>query len=413
MKITIDQRNAIAFVSKHISTNPVVAIDGAAGTGKTTIIGDLIRTLKKQGYSITLTAYTNKAVQVLRAKGLRATDTFHRHCFKSEYSLTQQKLLTFLTKLEKEPFMEFPSDLQQVYGRSRLEALRRLPNYRRMCSSLLRPQTSNTYKPRPPKPGVLIVDEASMINKAELEAAKKVFNKIVLVGDSHQLAPVKGTEVFDTVKPVFTLTEVLRHPPQSKARDLANAIRRLDLANLRTSGKVSINNKFTHECVITGKTPVITFTNERRQEINTSVRAFVGYDGLPPQPNELLVCTESYSRFTLTKELHNGSFWKVLSTSSPYVCTLKNLQTDRILHDIPVNVNGESDALGYDFDYAYCLTAHTAQGSEFPAVIVDQAGWEYWQDRNRALKKTNKRKYLSWLYTAVTRARIEVYQLAA
>lgn len=409
MKITQEQNTALSFVIKHMRDNHVVAIDGAAGTGKTTIIGELIRKLKREGHAITLTAYTNKAVQVLRSKGMRCTDTFHSHCLKTEYSLMQKKLIAFFAKLDTEPFLNFPKDLQEHYGKASLEALRRLPHYRRMSSSILRPTVHNKYKPKPAKKGILIVDEASMINKEELEAAKKVFSKIILVGDSHQLAPIKGFAVFETIKPVFTLTKVLRQPPESCARDLANSLRNYDI-NLKTSGKVLLSDKY--QSVIEGRVPVITYTNERRKEINYKIRELAGYDDLPPQVGELLVCSESYSKYSKTKELYNGSFWRVISSSSPYVCTLKNIQTNQVVHDVPVRLDGANERIGYEFDYAYCLTAHTAQGSEFESVIVDRAGWQHWQERNRELKN-NKRKYLSWLYTAVTRARIDVYQLYA
>lgn len=410
MKITREQQEALQFIVKHIKDNHVIAIDGAAGTGKTTIIGELIRRLKKEGHEITLTAYTNKAVQVLRVKGLRSTDTFHGHCLQSEYSVMQKQLIAFLHKLDSEPFLDFPDNLIQHYGKASLMALRKLPHYRRMSSSMLKPAINNKYKPKPAKKGILIVDEASMINKEELLAAKKVFSKIVLVGDSHQLAPVSGTAVFETIKPVFTLTKVLRQPLESNARELAFYLRNCDVTNLKTSGKVSLKDKY--QAVMEGRTPIITYTNKRRQQINDDIRRLAGYDGLPPQIGELLVCSESYSRYSKTKELFNGSFWRVISSSAPYVCTIKNTQTNHVLHDVPVRLEGVNDLLGYDFDYAYCLTAHTAQGSEFESVIVDRVGWNHWQSRNNDIKD-NKRKYLSWLYTAVTRARIDVYQLSA
>jgi superfamily I DNA/RNA helicase len=47
------------------------------------------------------------------------------------------------------------------------------------------------------------------------------------------------------------------------------------------------------------------------------------------------------------------------------------------------------------FDFGYALTVHSAQGSEWPRVIV-------WDDFNaRAYRPA---EYAKWLYTAITRA---------
>ena len=45
------------------------------------------------------------------------------------------------------------------------------------------------------------------------------------------------------------------------------------------------------------------------------------------------------------------------------------------------------------FEFAYAVTCHKAQGSEFDFVVVFDESWAFGGERNR------------WLYTAVTRAR--------
>jgi exodeoxyribonuclease-5 len=46
------------------------------------------------------------------------------------------------------------------------------------------------------------------------------------------------------------------------------------------------------------------------------------------------------------------------------------------------------------FDYAYCITCHKAQGSEWPHVMVDE---QYWRDAPWEHKR--------WTYTAASRAK--------
>ena len=45
------------------------------------------------------------------------------------------------------------------------------------------------------------------------------------------------------------------------------------------------------------------------------------------------------------------------------------------------------------FEFAYAITCHKAQGSEFDFVIVFDESWAFGEERNR------------WLYTAITRAK--------
>ncbi|MBP3433826.1 MAG: ATP-binding domain-containing protein, partial [Clostridia bacterium] len=45
------------------------------------------------------------------------------------------------------------------------------------------------------------------------------------------------------------------------------------------------------------------------------------------------------------------------------------------------------------FEFAYAVTCHKAQGSEFDFVVVFDESWAFGEERNR------------WLYTAITRAK--------
>ena len=48
----------------------------------------------------------------------------------------------------------------------------------------------------------------------------------------------------------------------------------------------------------------------------------------------------------------------------------------------------------YDFAYAYAITCHKAQGSEWDKVLVFEEGFPF-----------NQEEHKRWLYTAVTRAK--------
>ena len=58
--------------------------------------------------------------------------------------------------------------------------------------------------------------------------------------------------------------------------------------------------------------------------------------------------------------------------------------------------------------FAYCVTCHKAQGGQWKHVYIDDNG-EWLQANGQLETETEKREYLRWLYTAVTRATEKIY----
>ncbi len=58
--------------------------------------------------------------------------------------------------------------------------------------------------------------------------------------------------------------------------------------------------------------------------------------------------------------------------------------------------------------FAYCVTCHKAQGGQWRHVYIDTGLTDEWV---KELTETEKREYLRWLYTAVTRATEKIYIL--
>ncbi|MBP5476231.1 MAG: AAA family ATPase [Paludibacteraceae bacterium] len=59
--------------------------------------------------------------------------------------------------------------------------------------------------------------------------------------------------------------------------------------------------------------------------------------------------------------------------------------------------------------FAYCVTCHKAQGGQWRHVYIDTSG--IGEDLQRMADATERREYLRWLYTAVTRATEKIYIL--
>lgn len=59
--------------------------------------------------------------------------------------------------------------------------------------------------------------------------------------------------------------------------------------------------------------------------------------------------------------------------------------------------------------FAYCVTCHKAQGGQWKHVYIDTSG--IGEDEQRMADATERREYLRWLYTAVTRSTEKIYLL--
>lgn len=59
--------------------------------------------------------------------------------------------------------------------------------------------------------------------------------------------------------------------------------------------------------------------------------------------------------------------------------------------------------------FAYCVTCHKAQGGQWKHVYIDTSG--IGEDKERMADRNERKEYLRWLYTAVTRATEKIYIL--
>lgn len=148
-----------------------LALVGPAGTGKTTLLGHLLRTVP----GASLAAPTNKAARVLAEKTGREVSTLHR-------------LLGLRPEID-------PRTGTQVFLPD--------PNLREPPLALFRPE-------------LLVVDEASMVSSELLTLTRKETVRygipVLWVGDDNQLPPVgEPSSPALSCPQVFRLTEVLRH----------------------------------------------------------------------------------------------------------------------------------------------------------------------------------------------------------
>lgn len=290
---------------------------------------------------------------------------------------------------------------------------------------------------------LIIIDEASMINETVLIDLLSFNVKCLFCGDGAQLPPVNGTCPL-LEKPHYTMTEIVR-----QAAD--NPI--IQVATMAREGKrIPYGNYGDKVCVI-GKNglsaaerkrlflkadQILCGRNKTRVALNAEIRAYKGIsqDETLPVEGEKLICTLNDWEKTLDNDerfyLVNG----IIGTATDVKASFDDLATMEFQADfmeqsvkVPFDTGiftagkyrhlyGERAVTLSDgsvvhegnfallhklrsvaeepicrFEFAYAVTCHKAQGSEFDFVIVFDESWAFGEERNR------------WLYTAITRAR--------
>ena len=290
---------------------------------------------------------------------------------------------------------------------------------------------------------LIIIDEASMINEAVLHDLLSYGVKCLFCGDGAQLPPVNGTCPL-MQNPHYTMTEIVRQASDNPIIRLATMARegkRIPFGNYGDKVCVIGRNGLTakdRERIFLKADQIICGRNKTRAQLNAEIRRYKGIDEsqLLPIEGEKLICTLNDWEKPLDKEekfyLVNGIIGRanavrecfddlavmdfqadfmdegVITPFDTGIFTqgaYKHLYGDRAvtLSDGSVAHEGNfallrtlrsvSDEPICRFEFAYAVTCHKAQGSEFDFVVVFDESWAFGEEASR------------WLYTAITRAK--------
>ena len=334
------------------SSPPFTTLGGYAGTGKTTLIKALVSRLEDEGISTCVCTPTGKAASVLRRKGVSAA-TIHTPVY--EFVLSDNGDPVF---------------------------------------SLL---------PSAPAP-LVIIDEASMVNAEvfnDLMSLPRV--RYIFVGDHGQLEPV-GDNPNLMLDPVHRLETIHRQARDNPVIAFAHHLReggtptsfstqdpRLTIA--RSTDDPDTYMKDLSDVYIVG-------TNQARVSLNRTVRDTVLSLNSPNRPiiNDRIICL----RNNREAGIFNGMMGEITAIRhGAFRHTISFLPDGESnpIHDLPVEpaqfhaqktLPNSSYSINL-FDYAYAITAHKSQGSEWNRVTVFDSPSRLWDSRR-------------WRYTAVTRA---------
>lgn len=367
----------------------VYRLFGYAGTGKTTIAKTIAEQIEGQ---VIFAAFTGKAALVLNSKGCYGARTIHSLIYIPREKCAST-LTTLAEKLETETDPDKRRELQALYALER-ENLKR-PAFNLNLESELRAAS------------LLILDEVSMVDMQIGQDLLSFECPILALGDPAQLPPVRGCGFFTQAEPDFLLTEIHRQAADSPILGMATHVRqggRLeyggpDAARVVPKGVLKAADLAKYDQVICG-------TNKTRRTINQHIRSQVmGVESPLPVIGDRIVCLRNDGDTGLL----NGSQWDVNGVEqdptdenklilSIAAAGEKEAYTFQVTAHRQFFLGTEEEIPHYEmreaqsFDYAYALTCHKSQGSQWPSVCIINESDVFKQDRSR------------WLYTAVTRA---------
>lgn len=379
MILSPEQSQSLDAVLKFNFQRPFF-LGGYAGTGKTT----LLKELNKRVANILFLAPTGKACTVLASKIPDANIRTIHSALYSAMEVTDDMIDDFKKRAKSGD--QYAQSMYDYYTRKNALLVRFSLN---PCKELF------TH--------LIVVDEASMVGKTEYENLRSIAPRLVLIGDPVQLPPVESGSILPDKFDAF-LTTVHRAALESPITRLSLAIRNKEFTSWeswRSEGINILKKGSKSECLEADQ--VLAGTNKTRNKLNKQLRE-EKIQHLPVVGDKIIIKQNFRRKKGLV--LVNGDIGNVLSIEGniarlhfgykevpyPYF----------FLHDeLVAPLYGKTAAFvtpksfPVKFDYAYCITVHASQGSEWKKVVFfDDKMWEG--------RPTERRRLL---YTAITRAK--------
>lgn len=364
IQLTDEQSHAVETITDWMETDsPEFHLGGYAGTGKTTIIKTILKTLHDD-YLMRCCAFTGKAVHVLQKKGVMAS-TMH----------------SLMYDVDKDP----KTGTIQFHKKSILED----------------------------DPDLIIVDEASMVSTDLYNDLRSFGTKRLFVGDPGQLEPV-GDNPNLMAQPDIVLSKIHRQAELSPIITLANSVRiGGTLFPLRKVEGLEIRAKSSGMMAseATACDQIICAKNLTRLGMNGKIRIFMQKKGLLDTDEKIIVLRNN-SQFGVFNGMILFVRYFEEGPGDCWVCQCEDeagtkfadlpiwrrpfedpeLRKKKDLN-MPIPKFKDTKAQMVLADYGYVITCHKSQGSEWDHILVFDE-WmppEVWDIKR-------------WRYTAITRA---------
>ena len=347
------------------SPDQVFEFDGPPGSGKSVTLNQIIRELDLDPLTeVAPMSFTGAASLVMRSKGLISAKTAHSWI----YNVRPEQMRDSNGAVIMDELLNVPIMIPRFIPVDRLDENIKL----------------------------IVIDEAYSLPAKLRPTIEKFGIKIIACGDQNQLPPVNDNPAFLTGPNVMHLTEIMRQLGREDINFIANrAGNGLPLLNGHYGNSLVIDAEdltdgmlLWADCVICGK-------NKTRDIINNRIRAAKGYNSELPKYGEKVVCRNNNWLESVTANngyeinLCNGLIGTVVSNPdvssydgklfsmsfrpdlAPQVifntrCNYKHMIAD---NETRLKIRNNKYELGNKFEYAYCITSHIAQGSQFHKVV--------------------------------------------
>lgn len=351
MRLTQEQRDVIRNITNDIKKgNNIVKLGGLAGVGKTTIIFNLIQLFDNWR----VCAYTGKAVQVLKSKGIDA-QTIHSLI----YIPLKDANNNIIVDANNNPTFVLAPSLS--------------------CEGI-------------------IIDESSMVSE-EIDKDLKTFNiPIIYIGDHGQLQPI-GDNSFNIMKnPDYKLETIHRNagPIAHFASFIRKGYRPSAYKNHYSGPEIEFLTKKEAYARLIEPDQIICAYNKTRVELNEKIREMKGFTDKFPCVGDRLMCLRN-NKLRLLYNGMQGVVTKIFQKPKNKMIFVADEREYELFFD-PSALMQEKPELSYNrndpdpFDYAYATTCHKFQGSEAKSVMVFEQKCQAWE-------------HSRWAYTAASRAK--------
>lgn len=422
--LTEEQQAAVSWLVERLQAGESpVALRGLAGTGKTTLIPPLRQALAAVGIPVSIGSPTHRAAMILKRKGLSDATTLHAQALTPYFTLEYAEAMTWLGAPVPCRLSDaiapagLPWLIRERLPRDEREAVRTLKRVNRLYGAKKALESlgitgRDHFDGFGPKLGLgcLVIDEASMLGREQLTLCQQAFPLLCLIGDPGQLPPVRDVRVLDEV-PGIDLTQIHRQAADSPILQLAYAARRGEpVWNQFAPVPGAVERWQRRDAATFRETPLLVWRNTTRLECTHAIREalYGGGDGV--YVGEPLVCRASSSA-DRSEGFYNNALFRVVerSVADRRQVTVMPDGSDDADEARQVTVHLEEvdgdriDPKAVVFRFGYCLTAHTAQGGEWPTVAISSPDLVAYS--RFARRKGEEEALRQWTYTALTRAR--------
>ena len=404
---------------------PVFYLGGYAGSGKTTILPQIVEATGVSPDKVAFCAPTAKAAMVMSSKldafGFKQKARTLHHCMYIPRSLSRQSIEGKISYLKEQLSLAKVANRNTdgleaaiFHWKQTLDDLE--GGYRDALGFIRKPEF---HSEECPFPELVIVDEASMVGTSIGTDLLNFGIPVIAIGDPGQLQPVKDKAFLTAGKPSFFLDEIHRQAldsPIIRLSTMAREGKRLPLGKMGDDVLV-VKDKDDETTLADRDMQVICGRHKTRWALTDDIRDVFGYSDSGPEQGEPLMVVQNnyiYPGFIngypvvcakSVGDLNDGeATYRIdVETMDGSAITVKAFQP--ILEEHMFTTKGycscEKEEAKKQFhkavhlDFNWVTTCHKAQGSEWDEVCL--------HDESRVWRKNNEHK--EWLYTGITRAK--------